>query len=99
LLLSGSALNTQALDFPLPFAFSSGEEKSNRYTRPLTLPLTPCILNDIHFSNRNKNHIFSFRSLGEFFSARAPGALPPGLPLIPWKLRRTSPPLSLQIRP
>jgi hypothetical protein len=36
------------------FAFSSGEEKANRNTRPLTHSLTPLEINRLTFSNRNK---------------------------------------------
>jgi hypothetical protein len=45
-----------------PFAFSSGEEKVNRYRRELTRPLTSFQTNHLTFSNRYK---FAFSEVAE----------------------------------
>lgn len=46
--------NSKSKLYGATFAFSSGEEKVNRDTRPLTRPLTPCKINSLTFSNRSK---------------------------------------------
>ena len=48
------------------FAFSSGEEKVNRYRRKLTRPLTSCKFNHLKISNRYKITILNLTPSRDF---------------------------------